>query len=438
MSMFQIGLSGLQSTQKALEVTSNNISNSPTAGFKSGSAEFSALYNNGQRGGVAISDIREDFATQGEIVQTGEDLDLAITGQGFFPVMEGGRMAYTQAGRFSLDQNLNVVNASGAFLQGYGIDENGNVNTGVLTDLKVEAANLPARATENVGFSANFSAASNIIPVAPTFDPTDGAGFNFSQSTEIYDSLGNSHVLTQYFNHTGANQWSAMYFVDGEPLDAAALTGTPGTIGSQAVDVKGVTMSAGVVTMNFSATGQLQTLDGTTPANDDPATDPFGLRKIALAYTPGNGAGPMNMTLDMARSTQFGSGFAMYANEADGYTAGEFSGVDVGEDGTLYATFTNGESKVQGQLMLATFANVNGLEAGNNTVYYKTPDSGEALFTAPGQGTAGDLLVGAFMGSNVDISSELVDLMSFQQNYQANAKTISSADEMIQILFNAT
>ncbi|MCH1923251.1 flagellar hook-basal body complex protein [Shewanella sp. C32] len=451
MSIFQIGLSGLQSTQSALEVTSNNIANSATAGYKAGSTEFAAVYNGGQRGGVKVSDIKEDFATSGDLVRTDKDLDLAIVGSGFFVMNNGGKEAYTQAGQFGLDDDLKIVNAAGANLRGYGVDDNGNIVPGVMTDLSIEGQNIAAKATESIDFAANFSSASDVIPypTAPeTFDPTDGSSYNFSQSTEMFDSLGNSHVLTQYFNHTGNNQWQAMYFVDGQPLTAGVTAPTGATVGSQSVSVGGVEFSAAVVTMTFSGSdGQMQALGTPTiPAGgvaDDNVTDPYSQRKVGLAFTPldsaGNpsGAGDMALTLDLTRSTQYGSGFSMYTNDADGYTSGEYTGVNVDDDGKLFATFSNGESKLQGQLVMATFANVNGLEQVNDTMWVSTADSGTPLYATAASDTVGQLLTGRYMSSNVDISKQLVDLISFQQNYQANAKTISSADQMMQVLFNA-
>ncbi|MCB5215120.1 flagellar hook-basal body complex protein [Rheinheimera aquimaris] len=396
--MFNIGLSGLKTTQKALEVTSHNIANSGTAGFKSGSAEFAAVYNGGQRGGVDVSDIKENFSREGGVVSTGSALDLAITGKGFFVVSENGRMAYTQAGRFDLDKDQNIINSSGNRLQGYGIDAQGNLVPGVLTDLKIEAANIPAEASTEVAFSLNLSSASDVLPAAG-FDPAVGSSYNYSQSSEIFDSLGNSHTLTQYFIHTGPNTWETRYFVDGADL------ATPSTL-------------------TFDPSGQLL-----TPAT--PST-------VALSYTPTTGAAVMNFGVNLTNSTQFGSGFNIYENDADGFTAGEFAGVAIAETGEVFATFTNGETKLQGQVVLANFANVNGLETGNKTVWYATNESGAALYGTPDAGSFGALLSGAYVGSNVDISEQLVDLMAFQQNYQANAKTISSADEMMQILFSAT
>ncbi|NRQ42927.1 flagellar hook-basal body complex protein [Rheinheimera sp. YQF-2] len=400
MSMFNIGLSGLKTTQKALEVTSHNIANSSTAGFKSGSAEFASVYNGGQRGGVDVSDIKENFTREGGVVNTGSALDLAITGKGFFVVSENGRTAYTQAGQFGLDKNQNIINASGNNLQGYGIDAQGNLVPGILTDLKIEAANIPAEASTEVAFSLNLSSASDVIdpigPPANPFDPAVGSSYNYSQSSEIFDSLGNSHTLTQYFVHTAPNTWQAHYFVDGADLL------TPST-------------------MTFDANGLLTSATA-----------------VPLTHNPGTGAAVMNFDINLTNSTQFGSGFNIYKNDADGFTAGEFAGVAVAETGEVFATFTNGETKLQGQVVLANFANVNGLETGNKTVWYASNESGAALYGTPDAGSFGSLLSGAYVGSNVDISEQLVDLMAFQQNYQANAKTISSADEMMQILFSAT
>lgn len=487
MSILNIGLSGLTASQKALEVTSNNIANSATAGYKSASAEFSAVYNGGQRGGVVVNDIRENFTKTGSLVNTGYALDMAITGKGFFVVSDNGRLAYTQAGQFGMDSQQNIVNANGNNLQGYGVDPTGNLIPGVLTNLKVEATNIPAKATERIDFALNLNASSNIVRYpaiadpteAPTmdseaFDPKDGSSFNFSQSTEVFDSLGKSHTLTQYFNHLGDNEWSVMYFVNGEPLvvDLPALdpadpafvgytsasVSVPGSfntanppvlestnIGMQWVKTESGYRPAAVTTVTFGEDGQMRPL-GTLPAvvppatlnpSDDNVVDPYKQREVTLSF-PATGAESLSITLDMVKTTQFGSAFSMYANTADGYTAGEFTGVSVAENGMVFANFSNGANKLQGQVVLASFANLGGLESGNKTLWYATAESGNALYGTPAEGSYGGILSGAYMGSNVDISEQLVDLMKFQQNYQANAKTISTSDQMMQVLFNAT
>ncbi|WP_064663403.1 flagellar hook protein FlgE [Pseudoalteromonas sp. MQS005] len=442
MSMFNIGLSGLKSTQTGLEVTSNNIANSGTAGYKNNTAEFAAVYNGSQRGGVKVANVKEDFVTGGEIVRTGNALDIAIDGQGFFAISENGRTAYTQAGQFQLDNDLNIVNANGGKLQGFGVSQvdggDPTIVPGVLTDLKIEASNIEAQASTNINFNGNLSSSSDVIayPTAPAvFDPKDGSQYNFSQSTEVFDSLGNSHVMTQYFNHTGSNEWQAMFFLDGKPLTQGQLSALGATTGSQAIDDgAGGSINAGTITLNFDTDGQMVPFSGDLTAVD---------LEVPITSTPGNaeitsGAAALNIALKFDGTTQFGSSFGVNENDANGYTSGAFSGVKVEDDGRVFATFTNGESKLQGQVVLASFANVDGLEQGSNTVWYQTEESGSALYGEPESGSLGKLLSGSFMGSNVDISEQLVGLMSFQQNYQANAKTISSADEMMQILFSNT
>ncbi|MBL0688388.1 MAG: flagellar hook-basal body complex protein [Pseudoalteromonas sp.] len=442
MSMFNIGLSGLKSTQTGLEVTSNNIANSGTAGYKNNTAEFAAVYNGSQRGGVKVANVKEDFVTGGEIVRTGNALDIAIDGQGFFAISENGRTAYTQAGQFQLDNDLNIVNANGGKLQGFGVSQvdggDPTIVPGVLTDLKIEASNIEAQASTNINFNGNLSSSSDVIayPTAPAvFDPKDGSQYNFSQSTEVFDSLGNSHVMTQYFNHTGRNEWQAMFFLDGKPLTQAQLSALGATTGTQAIDDgAGGSINAGTITLNFDTDGQMVPFSGDLTAVD---------LEVPITSTPGNaeitsGAAALNIALKFDGTTQFGSSFSVNENDANGYTSGAFSGVEVEDDGRVFATFTNGESKLQGQVVLASFANVDGLEQGSNTVWYQTEESGSALYGEPESGSLGKLLSGSFMGSNVDISEQLVGLMSFQQNYQANAKTISSADEMMQILFSNT
>ncbi|CAD2226660.1 Flagellar hook protein FlgE [Pseudoalteromonas sp. 3J6] len=448
MSMFNIGLSGLKSTQTGLEVTSNNIANSGTAGYKNNTAEFAAVYNGSQRGGVKVANVKEDFVTGGEIVRTGNALDIAIDGQGFFAISENGRTAYTQAGQFQLDNDLNIVNANGGKLQGFGVSQvdggDPTIVPGVLTDLKIEASNIEAQASTNINFNGNLSSSSDVIayPTAPAvFDPKDGSQYNFSQSTEVFDSLGNSHVMTQYFNHTGSNEWQAMFFLDGKPLTQAQLAATGATIGTQPVDDgtgTATTVAAGTLTIKFDTDGQMipySTTPDVRAVNLSVGVAGAAATKNAEIST---GAAALAINLKFDGTTQFGSSFSVNENDANGYTSGAFSGVKVEDDGRVFATFTNGESKLQGQVVLASFANVDGLEQGSNTVWYQTEESGSALYGEPESGSLGKLLSGSFMGSNVDISEQLVGLMSFQQNYQANAKTISSADEMMQILFSNT
>ncbi|WKE66531.1 flagellar hook protein FlgE [Gallaecimonas kandeliae] len=392
---YNIGLSGLRTTNQALDVISQNIANVSTAGFKAGRAEFAALYSGGQPGGVELAGVTQDFGKDGTKEFTGRNLDLAITGQGFFVTKNSlGQAVYTRAGTFGKDAQNYITAASGERLQGYGVDANGNLLTGVMSDLKVSASNLPAKASTQLDFAANLRADA-AVP-ANAFDPADASSYNFSYTSSLYDSLGSEHNLTQYFVKTGPNAWTVNYYVDGAALGSPA---------SQAV--------------TFNTDGTLS-----SPA-----------APVSLNLAPA-GADPMTVSLDMSTSTQYAADFnASY--DADGYSSGELAGVRVDNDGGLYAVFTNGKDLLQGKVVLANFDNPEGLAKGDNTSWTQTFASGNAMLGEPGTGSLGNLTAGAYEGSNVDLTGELVNLMTAQRNYQANAKSISTADKMTQVLFSS-
>ena len=402
---FSIGLSGLRAVNEELGVISNNIANVNTSGFKSGRAEFAAVYTGGQAGGVEMSNISQNFDKNGDVVNSGRALDLAISGGGFFMLNNNGQTAYTRAGMFQMDSANNVVAANGMKLQGYSINGTGQLVTGVLGDLKVSAASLPAKASTQVEFVANLKADASTIDITAagyTFSPTDASSYNFSQSGKLYDSLGVEHTLTQYFVKSGANTWQAHYYVDG----SAVQSGTPA--------------APQVQTLTFNTDGTL--LSPATP--------------VTLALAPA-GADPLNVSMNVSKVSQYASDFSVSRNQSDGYTAGDMTGVRIDADGSLYAQFTNGQSQLQGQVVMANFANPGGLEQGNDTTWYQTFASGQPTVGTPGAGTLGSLTSGAYEGSNVDLTGELVNLMTAQRNYQANSKSISAADKMTQVLFNS-
>src|SRR5690606_9797968 len=215
---YNIGLSGLRTTNQSLDVISQNIANVSTAGFKASRAELAALYSGGQAGGVEMQKVSQNFNKDGTKEFTGRDLDLAISGQGFFMVRdESGQMRYSRAGMFNKDANNFIVSPNGMRLQGYAADANGTLVNGVLTDLRVSASSLPARASNSLEFVANFKADA-AVPAAP-FDLTDSNSYNFSYSSDLYDSQGTEHTLTQYLVKTNDNEWTAHYYLDGNPVD---------------------------------------------------------------------------------------------------------------------------------------------------------------------------------------------------------------------------
>lgn len=403
---FNIGLSGLRSTNQSLDVISQNIANVSTAGFKASRPEMAALYSGGQPGGVEMSNVSQNFSKDGSKQASGRDLDMAISGQGFFILRDdNGQERYTRAGMFNKNADNFITNASGMRLQGAGVNADGDLIPGVQTDLRINAVNLPARASTSVEFMANFKADAAVpagAPFAPgDFDPENAAHYNFSYSTELFDSQGNEHTLTQYLVKTDANTWNAHYYINGAPQ----LDGIGGVQPPQAIE--------------FNTDGTL--LAPTAAVN--------------ITYNP-TGADPMVLALDMTGTTQYAGNFSVNRNTTDGYATGELAGLRVNDDGSIYAVYTNGRDRLQGQVMMANFANPGGLSQADNTTWTQTFASGTATTGAAGTGALGSLTAGSYEDSNVDLTGELVNLMTAQRNYQANAKSVSTADQLTQVLFN--
>ncbi|MGR5120343.1 flagellar hook protein FlgE [Vibrio astriarenae] len=393
---FNIAMSGLNSTSQELNTISNNIANVSTVGYKSSRAEFAAVMNGGMGGGVEMSSVSQSF-NGANMVMTGRSMDLAIGGNGFF-MLEGsdGSTTYTRAGMFHQDKDNFIVNSNGDRLQGYNVDANGNVMTGSVTDLQVKTGSVPAQATGSVDFAANLDAGASVIDTEVNeFDPEDNDSYNSSYTTTVYDSLGNEHTLTQYFVKTDENEWEVHYTMNGEVLDETT-------------------------TMTFDTDGNL--------------TAPTG--NVGINFDPENGASAMSFDISMSGTTQYGSDFAVSTNRSDGHTAGELTGVSIDEDGFLFANYSNGEQMMQGQVVLADFPNSGGLVQVGSTAWSATQASGQPLVGAPGTGTLGGLSAGYLEESNVDLTGELVGLMTAQRNYQANAQSLSTQQQLTQVLFN--
>lgn len=420
MSM-SIGLNGLRATSESLGVISHNIANVSTAGFKSARAEFAAIYGGGQPSGVQVSNVTQNFERDGDVVNTGRALDLAISGNGFFMTSLNGQTAFTRAGTFNRDANNYIVGGNGMRLQGYAIDEAGQLQQGVVEDLRVDGGALPAEASTRVEFTANLKADA-AIPEA-NFAPDDASSYNFSQSSEVFDSLGSRHVLTQYFVKTGSNEWQQHFYINGEPLNKDPASPPPPE----------APKSLPGATLAFGSDGKFTGVTGTNAVVD---ADNAKLSKIELAFSP-EGAEPVKITLTPADMTQYASEFSVSRNQPDGYTAGELAGIRFESNGDMYAVFTNGQEQIKGKVVMAAFANPNGLRQGDNTSWHQSFASGAPTLGEPGTGTLGSLTAGAYEGSNVELTGELVNLMTAQRNYQANSKSISAADKMTQVLFNS-
>ncbi|SFH80377.1 flagellar hook protein FlgE [Pseudomonas guineae] len=465
---FNIGLSGLRSATSDLNVTGNNIANAGTAGFKQSRAEFADVYSASVNGmgknaigsGVLLSNVSQLF-NQGNINNTQNSLDLAINGNGFFQTSNNGDVSYTRAGYFGTDRDGFMVNNFGYKLQGYAVDGNGNLQNGVINDLRIETASQSPKATTTLDQTFNLNSTNKVsadwqsaydsflaVPANAgnfdgakaagnaTFDPADPTTYNSSTSTNIYDTQGNAHVMSQYFVKSGPNEWQMNVLIDGRSPSAPQLSAPAGVeplryqLGFDASgQLSGLSSvdSAGVQTP-IAPAGQF-TLNGWNPAAPD-ASSVSGWSQNGASSNAGG------VVVDLRGSTQFSSTFAVNSVSQDGYTTGQLAGLEIDDTGVIFARYTNGQSKVQGQVILANFANTQGLTPVGKTAWVQSFASGEPVVGTPRSGTLGALQSGALEDSNVELSDQLVNLIVAQRNYQANAKTIETESAITQTIIN--
>ena len=397
---FQQGLSGLNAAAKNLDAIGNNVANSNTVGFKQSQAQFADVYANSLNGGggsqvgigVKVSQVAQQF-TQGNITATNNALDIAINGGGFFRMDTNGEITYQRNGQFQLDRLGFIVNPNGAKLTGYTANAAGVLSTGAPAPLSISTADLVPQQTTGVNAVINLD--SRLTPPAGAFDMNDPLTFNNSSAVSVFDSLGNSHTLQTFYVKTAANNWNVHASLDGNPsFLAGALT--------------------------FDATGALT---GGSPITIPPQ-----------ALT--TGANPLGFPIDMTGTTQFGSTFSVNTLNQDGYTSGRLGGFNIGADGVILGRYTNGQSAVLGQLVLANFSNPNGLQQLGNNMWAESSTSGAALVGSPSTGSLGVLQSSAVEDSNVDLTAELVNMITAQRVYQANAQTIKAQDAVLQTLVN--
>jgi flagellar hook protein FlgE len=401
---FRLALSGLNAASSDLSVTANNIANVATTGFKGSRSEFADLFATTQQGvsataignGVRVANVAQQFS-QGNIDFTDNSLDLAISGQGFFVINDNGALSYSRAGAFQVNNEGFVVNAKQQRLQVYPPLANGGFNTGGLSDLSLNTGVSAPNATTNVNVMLNLPASAT-APATTTFDPADTTSFNHATSLTIYDSLGAAHTASMYFvKGATANQWTSRLYVDGTAVG-----------GAQALD--------------YNNLGQL-----INPVSGDIN---FG------AYTPATGAAPINMNFNFEDTSQFGENFTVNSVTQDGYTTGRLIGIDIDASGVVQARFTNGRSNPLGQVAVANFSNPQGLQQLGDTAWAETFSSGQAIRGVAGNSGYGLVQAGALEASNVDITEQLVNMITAQRNFQANAQMISTADSITQTIIN--
>ena len=401
---FQQGLSGLNAAARNLEVIGNNVANANTVGFKGSRAQFADIYANalGSGGSVGIgtnlAKVAQQFG-QGNLTSTSNPLDIAINGDGFFRVSQNGTIGYSRNGQFELDKDGYMVTMSGARLTGYPADAAGNIAVGTPGDLRIDRGDLAPKLTTEALVAMNLDSRKGVLTAAG-FRANDPTTYHGSTSMSVYDSLGNDHAVALYFVKTAANTWSVFAQADGAAVGAGAV---------------------GV--LNFASDGTIDTATTTLP--------------FALSIATTNGSvTPLAVDLDFTGSTQFGATTTVNELTQDGYASGKISGFNVGPDGTILARYSNGKTLAQGQVALANFVNPQGLAPMGGNLWGETTASGQPLVGSPATGTMGALQGGALEESNVDLTQELVNMITAQRVYQANAQTIKTQDSVMQTLVN--
>ncbi|MGV8900063.1 MAG: flagellar hook protein FlgE [Burkholderiaceae bacterium] len=418
---FQQGLSGLNAASKNLEVIGNNVANSSTVGFKQSQAQFADVFANSLTGagasqigiGTKLNAVVQQF-TQGNVTASNNPMDIAINGNGFFVMDLNGAPTYSRNGQFQLSKNGDIVNANGARLTGYAVDASGTLPTsgGTVGPLNISTGDLSPRPTGDgltppkpIQALLNLNSGS-VAPVDNAglllaFDRLNPATYNDSTSLSVFDSLGNSHILQTFYVKTATpGEWDVH----------AVLDPDLGSFQIQQLDK-----------LTFDSNGKL-------------SSAPLTAQIAFSGYS--NGATDPNLAIDFTGTTQFGSKFSVNKLTQDGYSSGRLSGFTTEADGTITGNYTNGHAATLGKVMLASFTNPNGLQSLGNNLWAATAASGNALVGSPDSGSLGVLQSSAVEESNVDLTAELVNMITAQRIYQANAQTIKTQDQVMQTLVN--
>ena len=493
---FQQGLSGLNTSAKQLDAIGNNVANANTVGFKQSQAQFSDLYAASLSGGGAaqvgtgskLAGVVQQFS-QGNISNTNNTNDTAISGQGFFRMIGvGGSIAYSRNGQFQVDKSGFLVNSQGHQVAGY------QATAGVVSvtqgALQISPLPVAPKQTAGVVVGANLDSRA-ATPITPVFSPADPTSYTSSTSLTVYDSLGGNHIGSLYFQRqpiapttapniiaagaTSAPVASVTGLVVGNSITiagagagvpagnltatitaitagvapAGTLTFTPATSTATAAGAV-VTTTAGSPTWNAYLT-----VDGVLvppqvlPAAATPLTvltfdtlgklaapvgPPIG-QIAATPFTPA-GAAPQTLTFQFGTTAQYGGTFAVNTLSQDGYTFGQLTGYSTGADGVILGRYSNGQTQILGQIALANFTNPQGLQPMGNNEWVETSVSGPPLVGKPGTASLGILQSSAVEDSNVDLTAELVTMITAQRIYQANAQTIKTQDQVLQTLVN--
>lgn len=410
---YNTAVSGLDAAQTDLNTIGNNIANVNTVGFKESDAQFGDLYAASLAGaagssttpgiGVSTVDLSQNF-TQGNVQTTGNPLDMAINGGGFFIVNNNGTMDYTRNGQFHVSANGTLETNGNLAVQGFQpvAGGSGGFST-TLSKLTINESAMSPQATTQASLVANLNA--NDTPITTGFSPTNSSSYNSSTTMQVYDSLGNSEDVTLYFaqaSGTGSanqpDQWKVYY---------TAGNGSGTTVASGAL-----------TTLTFSNTGQLTS----------------GASGTITVPSWGDGAASGSISVNLSGTTLTNASFAVTSENINGYPPGTYSAISVQSNGVIDANYTNGQSKSIGQMALANFANLQGLSPISGNLWSATAAAGNPLVNAPGVAGLGVIQSGAVEASNVGLSTQLVDMIVAQQAYQANTSTIKTEQQDTQSL----
>lgn len=445
---FSQALSGLSAQQQKLGAVGNNIANSQTVGFKSSNVQFADVYAQSRIGlGVRTSTVLQDFS-QGNVESTNRNMDLAIAGEGFFRFQQPtGEVGYSRNGQLTMTADGDLVNAQGAQIMGYAADADGNVQPGGdVAALNVNSEGLAASATENLDISLNLDANEPpiVTPDAASatgfstvdIDAGDSSTYSYSTNATVYDSQGNARNVSLYFqrqpsfdgagvavdgdgNVVSSNDWKVHVRMSGGPNGAGTYEGDLGSL-------------------SFDKSGRFTGL--TLDEANDLVTDVDGENLVTFATDEFDADGlfePLQFDFSISNeSSQYADSSRIDDLSQDGYTAGSLVGVTIEDDGTIMRNYSNEESRAAGQIAMVSFRNPEGLSPVGDNLWTATGASGQELVGAPGTGQRGLIEASAVETSNVDMASELVDMIIAQRAYQANSQTISTQDELLQTIIN--
>ncbi len=441
---FNTAISGLNAAQSDLEVTANNIANVNTTGFKKSRTEFGDIYATSALGssstavgsGVILQAVTQQF-NQGNMNFTSNTLDFGLSGEGFFilsPDATSSERIYSRAGAFGVNKDGAVVNALGQLMQVFPVNTDGTVTSTALSS--TVALRLPDSAgspnpTSEIDLGVNLSSSADELDITQ-FDPDEPDTYSASTSVTVFDSLGEPHIAALYFvrdnnpapTAVGGIPWSMYTYIDGQRV--LLDDGAGGSIDHAYFE--------------FLPNG---TLDPTTMVPTTFETLPLGPSIVSPISNslPAWTGGPdpeQTFLIDIANNspTQYASPFTVNSLSQDGYAIGRLSGLDVSDDGVVRASYTNGQTVALGKIALARFSNTQGLSQIGNTAWAATTESGEPLVGEAGTSSFGTIRSGALELSNVDLTAELVGLITAQRNFQANAKSIETANAITQSIIN--